>query len=147
MTIPIKTLDEFIQTEHCNLAQATDWDIASLGPVFFEGECYIHSYENKWHVLLGNNEMQFDTKSSAIQYLYLNHYLVECTDLFQISEKFRSADILITELTTFWGDWCRLNRIPLESADEMLLNKDIMLSKKQKHFIETFCRLWDLTND
>lgn len=87
----VTTLAGFKLTEHKDKALAKDYGIDSekdYGEVlFFEGDCYIQYYENKindccWMVTIGNSEYGFDKKDDVICYLYLHHYLIECTDLF-----------------------------------------------------------------
>lgn len=94
----VTTLAGFKLTEHKDKALAKDYSIDSekdYGEVlFFEGDCYIQYYnsnnsfhgshhpEFEWYVTIGNSEYGFDKKDDVICYLYLHHYLIECTDLF-----------------------------------------------------------------
>ena len=92
----VLTLAGFKASEHENDALAADYGMENekdFGKVlFFDGDCYIqhfdkghnsfHKEDYLWLVHLQNHEYHFTDKESAIRYLYMEHYLVEHTELF-----------------------------------------------------------------
>ena len=92
----VMTFAAFKLSEHENDALVADYgmeDEKDFGKVlFFDGDCYIQRFDldrptsfpdvYKWIVHLQNHEYHFTTKEAAIRYLYMEHYLVEHTELF-----------------------------------------------------------------
>lgn len=58
------------------------------------------------------------------------------------------SDEMTTTLTNFWESFCKSNKLPYESADELLgemhMNKDLKFTPEQQEVVEAFIKLWDV---
>jgi hypothetical protein len=41
-------------------------------------------------------------------------------------------------------EFCENESLPFESADELLVSRNVKLTPQQRLFLERFCRLWDV---
>ena len=130
-TIMNLTFQQFIDCEHKDPMKAVDIGIVdnitdAVDITFFYEDCYIQSIPvpaptvGRWSVQLGNTETVFESKIEAAKYLYLNHYLPECTDLLLYREELQVPHFKATHT----GGGCTALEMQLPNGYYIMITDD-----------------------